>query len=153
MSEGIAQITSVRYIGDQKLDVMWTNRRTLTVDFAEPISRLKGLRSLRNPAIFARAHVGEGAWSIEWADEIDMAASKVLEMGLAQVGEANTVQFMRWLWRNELSLNAAAEALGMSRRPIAYYSSGEQEVPQYVTLACIGWEAQRQSQDRRAAVG
>jgi Protein of unknown function (DUF2442) len=152
MSEGNAQITSVRYVGDHKLDVMWTNRRTLTVDFAEPISRLKGLRSLRNPALFARAHVGEGGWSIEWDDEVDMAAGKVLEMGLEQVGDANTVVFMRWLWRNELSLNAAAEALGMSRRQIAYYSSGEQEVPQYVALACIGWEAQHQSPDRRAVV-
>ncbi len=152
MSEGNARIVSVRYIGGYKLDVTWTNRRTLTVDFAEPIARLKGLRSLRSPAIFARAHVGEEGWSIEWDDETDMAASKVLEMGLERVGDANTVEFMRWLWRNELSLNAAAEALGMSRRQIAYYSSGEQEVPRYVALACIGWEEQRKSQDRRAAV-
>jgi hypothetical protein len=74
-------------------------------------------------------------------------------MGLEQVGDANTVVFMRWLWRNELSLNAAAEAPGMSRRQIAYYSSGEQEVPQCVALACIGWEVQHQSPDRRAVVG
>jgi hypothetical protein len=141
MSQGNAQIASVRYSKDYKLDVTWSNRRTLTVDFSEPIFRLKGLRPIRDTAAFARAHVGEGGYSVEWSDEIDMAASKILEMGLEQIGDANAVEFLRWLWRNELSLNDAANALGMSRRQIAYYSSGEQNVPRYVALACIGWEA------------
>jgi hypothetical protein len=41
----------------------------------------------------------------------------------------------------------------MFRRQIAYYASGEQEVPQYVALACIGWKSQRRLQDRQAVVG
>jgi predicted transcriptional regulator len=40
-----------------------------------------------------------------------------------------------------LSLNKAAEALGISRRMVAYYSNGEKAVPKAILLACRGWEA------------
>jgi hypothetical protein len=42
-----------------------------------------------------------------------------------------------------VSLEAAAEALGLSLRQIAYYASGEHEIPRTVRLACKGWEAER----------
>jgi hypothetical protein len=41
-------------------------------------------------------------------------------------------------------LKEAAEALGLSRRQVAYYASGEHEVPRTVLLACKGWEVERQ---------
>jgi transcriptional regulator with XRE-family HTH domain len=44
-----------------------------------------------------------------------------------------------------LSLSQAAEALGLSRRQVAYYASGEHPVPRTVLLACKGWEAERQA--------
>jgi hypothetical protein len=42
--------------------------------------------------------------------------------------------------RNKLTLDAAAKALGMSRRMLAYYRNGEKPIPKYVWLACLGWE-------------
>jgi hypothetical protein len=42
-------------------------------------------------------------------------------------------------------LTAAAEALGLSRRQVAYYASGEHVVPRTVLLACKGWEVERQA--------
>ena len=45
--------------------------------------------------------------------------------------------------RHELSLDAAAEALGISRRMLAYYRSREKPIPKTVGLAMLGWEAQR----------
>jgi hypothetical protein len=48
-------------------------------------------------------------------------------------------------WRNGLSLTNAAEALGRSRRQVAYYASGEHEVPRTVLLACKGWEAEQRA--------
>jgi transcriptional regulator with XRE-family HTH domain len=53
------------------------------------------------------------------------------------------VDFIRWRWKHGLSLSAAAEALGLSRRQVAYYASGEHEVPRTVLLACKGWEAEQ----------
>jgi hypothetical protein len=40
-------------------------------------------------------------------------------------------------------LTDAAEALGLSRRQVAYYASSERVVPRTVLLACKGWEVER----------
>lgn len=39
----------------------------------------------------------------------------------------------------------SAEALGLSWRQVAYYASGEHEVPRTVLLACKGWEAEQRA--------
>jgi len=41
---------------------------------------------------------------------------------------------------NDLTIDAAAVALGVSRRMLAYYRSGSKPVPRTVALACLGWE-------------
>jgi hypothetical protein len=51
--------------------------------------------------------------------------------------------FRRWIDANDLTLDGAANALGPSRRTIAYYLSGEQPVPKTVKLATIGYGRQR----------
>jgi hypothetical protein len=117
------------------------NDKTLTVDLNEPVHRLKGLRPLRDRAVFARADVGEGGHSIVWPGGADMGADRLWELALEQNGRADAVEFIRWRWKHGLSLTAAAEALGLSRRQVAYYASGEHEVPRTVLLACKGWEA------------
>ncbi len=55
----------------------------------------------------------------------------------------DAVEFLRWRWRYGLSLSQAAEALGISRRQLAYYASGKHVVPRTVLLACKGWEAEQ----------
>jgi transcriptional regulator with XRE-family HTH domain len=42
--------------------------------------------------------------------------------------------------RHGLTLDRAAEALGLSRRTVAYYRSGEQRVPKTVTPATEGYD-------------
>lgn len=42
-------------------------------------------------------------------------------MALEQNGRADAAAFIRWRWRNRLSLSKAAETLGLSRRMVAYY--------------------------------
>jgi predicted transcriptional regulator len=69
-------------------------------------------------------------------------------MALEQNGHADAAEFIRWRWKHGLSLTAAAEALGLSRRTVAYYVSAEQEVPRTVLLALKGWE----QEERRSAV-
>ncbi len=73
-----------------------------------------------------------------------MGADTLWHYALEQSGRADAVEFIRWRWRNGLSLTGAAEALGLSRRQVAYYGSGEHEVPRTVLLACKGWEVERQ---------
>jgi hypothetical protein len=146
MSETKAvRIASVKYEGDYTLRLRWVNGKTMPLDLSEPIHRLKGMRSLRDTAVFARAAKGDGGHSVIWPGEIDMGADRLWEMTLEQNGHLDTVEFIRWRWRYGLSLNDAAEALGLSRRQVAYYASGERPVPRTVLLACKGWEAERHS--------
>ena len=109
------------------------------------IRLLKGMRPLRDTAAFALACIGEGGHSVMWPGEIDMGAARLLELALEQNGRADAVEFIRWRWKHGLSLTDAAEALGLSRRQVAYYASGEHEVPRTVLLACKGWEVERQA--------
>ena len=109
------------------------------------MGRLKGMRPLRDTALFALAGVGEGGHSVVWPGEIDMGAVRLLELAIEQNGRADAVEFIRWRWKHGLSLTDAAEALGLSRRQVAYYASGEHEVPRTVLLACKGWEVERQA--------
>ena len=139
------RIADVKYKGDYTLRLRWANDKALTVDLREPVFRLKGMRSLRDTAAFALAGVGEGGHSVVWPGEIDMGAARLLEMALVQNGRADAVEFIRWRWKYGLSLTDAAEALGLSRRQVAYYASGEHEVPRTVLLACKGWEVEREA--------
>jgi uncharacterized protein YbdZ (MbtH family) len=139
------RVASVKHAGDYALRIHWTNGRELSVDLREPVLRLKGLRPLRDSALFARASIGEGGHSIAWPGDLDMGAGRLWEMALEQNGRPDAVEFIRWRWRHGLSLTAAAEALGLSRRQVAYYASGEHEVPRTVLLACKGWEVEKQA--------
>lgn len=152
MNADNVRVNGVHYAGDYKLDVGFSpNWHTRTVDLRESIYRLKGLKPLRDRKIFARAAVGEGGYSIVWPGDLDMSASRVLEMALEQAGHADVVEFIRWRWRNGLSLTEAAEALGLSRRQVAYYASGDRDVPRTVLLACRGWEAERSRKTHKQA--
>ena len=131
-----------------QLIVRWTNNQEMTVNLEEPVYRLKGLRPLRTQAVFARAAVGEDGGSVAWPGNIDMGADRLWEMALEQNGHADAAEFIRWRWKHGLSLTAAAEALGLSRRTVAYYVSGEQEVPRTVLLALKGWE----QEERKSAI-
>jgi transcriptional regulator with XRE-family HTH domain len=48
--------------------------------------------------------------------------------------------FRAWMARHGLTRDRAAEALGLSRRTVGYYLSGEQPVPKTVMLATEGYD-------------
>jgi hypothetical protein len=78
------RIASVKHAGECKLHLRWVNGKTMTVDLSEPVHRLKGLRTLRDGSIFARAERGEDGHSIVWPGEIDMGAARLWKMSLEQ---------------------------------------------------------------------
>lgn len=137
------RVTGVKSVRDYVLTISFMKGRTFKVDLRDFVQRLKGLRPLRDAATFARAEVGEGGFSIVWPGDLDVGADRLYEMALEQNGRADAAAFIRWRWRNKLSLSKAAETLGVSRRMVAYYESGEQEVPRTVLLALKGWEVEQ----------
>lgn len=51
--------------------------------------------------------------------------------------------FNTWMHRNGLSLSTAAQALGLSRRMVSDYRTGQKSIPRAIWLAYLGWEATR----------
>ena len=66
-------------------------------------------------------------------------------MSRQQAGLPTASEFNDWMQRNGLSLQTAADSLGMTRRMIAHYRTGSRPIPKVVGLACTGWEVQRKS--------
>lgn len=137
------RVAGVRAMDGCKLRIRWVSGATTDVDLRKVVFGLKGLRPMRDRAVFMQAVMGEGGHSVTWPGELDLGADRLWEMSLEQNGRADAAEFLRWRWRHGLSLSAAADALGLSRRMVAYYASGGREVPRTVLLACKGWESER----------
>ena len=84
-------------------------------------------------------------------DNLALASDNLRALALEQAGEYSHQQVVVWMLRHRLSLDAAAGALGISRRMLAYYRSGEKPIPKTVGLAMLGWEAQQSGFDYEAA--
>jgi uncharacterized protein YbdZ (MbtH family) len=146
INEGkLHRMTSVKWIGEHTVRLRFERGKTFSVDLKGLVQHAKGLRSLRDATAFARVTVGEGGHSIAWPGDLDIGADTLWELALEQAGRADAVEFIRWRWKHGLSLTAAAEALGLSRRQVAYYASGEHVVPRTVLLACKGWEGEQRA--------
>jgi DNA-binding XRE family transcriptional regulator len=85
---------------------------------------------------FASLTVGEYGAHVAWSDEIDMAATTLWRLAQQQSGATITAQaFRRWRERKAYTLDTAAQALGVSRRIVAYYDRGTRPIPRTVALA------------------
>jgi len=61
-----------------------------------------------------------------------------------QAGEIMpAMAFRAWIQRHGMTLDTAAEALGLSRRTIAHYLSVEQVIPKTVMLATEGYDGRK----------
>jgi hypothetical protein len=97
----------------------------------------------------AAPSIDDWGHSLIWADGSEIGADRLWLETLTALGRDDARHFLEWRLRNALSLAKAAEALGIARRTVAYYSNGDRPVPKTVLLACKGWEASPEM--RRAA--
>jgi predicted DNA-binding transcriptional regulator AlpA len=117
----------------------------MAVDLTETISRIPALAPLKDATLFAQAHIDEWGLSVVWLQgELDLAGDNLRAEAVEQHGGYSHERIWNWMHRNGLSLDSAAESLGISRRMLAYYRSGQKPVPRHIWLACVGWEAERQ---------
>lgn len=123
------------------LTILWRSGKQTKVDIAEYLNS-PGYEKLKAPAFFATAVVEEWGHGVEWAEgEIGIDADTLYRLGKEQAGLAFPVsEFNEWMKRNGLSLSAAANALGITRRTVVYYHGGYKPIPIYIKLACLGWE-------------
>jgi hypothetical protein len=127
--------------GSSILTILWRSGKQTRVDIAEYLNS-PGYEKLKEPTFFVSAVVEEWGHGVEWAKgEIGIDADSLYRLGKEQAGQAFPVsEFNAWMERNGLSLSAAANALGITRRTIVYYHGGYKPIPIYIKLACLGWE-------------
>ena len=121
------------------LALQWSDGTKAILDLMK-LLKGKPLRSLREPEVFVRARIGEWGHSVEWPSGIDLSAEALWLETLSVTGHQDAREFLEWRLRHGLSLSKTADALGLSRRMVAYYSNGEKTVPRPILLACKGWE-------------
>ncbi|OLN28480.1 hypothetical protein DVDV_1623 [Desulfovibrio sp. DV] len=128
--------------------VVWADGFAAEVDLSEPIKRFAAYAALAAPERFARVAVGEDGWTLDFGDDLEMPTDHVRLLALAQAGEIMPAQqFTQWRKRHHLTLAAAAKALGLAPRTVAYYDKGERLIPKTVGLACLGYDAVHKGQE------
>jgi DNA-binding XRE family transcriptional regulator len=128
---------------DLTLTIKWNTGEETLVDVSGIINSFRLYAPLRqSPKLFRRARVGEHGADIVWADDLDMSNDTLWRLAREQSGATMTAEaFRRWRARRAYTLDAAARALGLSRRIIAYYEKGERPIPRVVALATRALEA------------
>lgn len=134
------RLQAVEALEPYRLRTSWSTGEVVVVDVESVLRGIPALAHLLEPEVFAKAHLAEWGHGIEWFDA-ELGADNVYAWGKEQAGEVSHQMFDRWMHRNGLSLNTAAEALGLSRRMVSYYRTAHKSIPRAIWLACLGWEA------------
>ena len=141
-TDAMRTIERVTPAGGALVKLAWSDGATAEVDLAPWLAK-PAFAALRDPAEFAAVQIGDWGHSLVWPSGVEAGADALWLETLSATRRADTRAFLEWRQRHGLSLTGAAEALGLSRRMVAYYSNGEKPVPKTVLLACRGWEMTR----------
>ena len=136
------KLQTVDSLTPYRLRTTWSTGEVLEADVESVLRKVPELEKLLDPKVFATAHLAEWGHGIEWFDS-ELGADNVYAWAKEQAGEVSHQMFDTWMHRNGLSLNTAAEALGISRRMVSYYRTAQKPIPRAIWLACLGWEATR----------
>lgn len=136
------KLQSVEALQPYRLRTTWSTGEVLEVDVEPVLRKIPVLANLLEPAVFANAHLAEWGHGVEWFDA-ELGADNVYAWAKEQAGEVSHQMFDAWMYRNGLSLNTAADGLGISRRMVSYYRTAQKSIPRAIWLACLGWEATR----------
>jgi DNA-binding transcriptional regulator YiaG len=140
-------------LADQKqfvLYVEWNNGSENRIDISNIINTFRVYTPLRHShELFQKAQLGEygtdivwqGNWDKDGVDEIDISAQTLWRLCQEQTGMTMSPDgFKTWRENKSYTLDAAATALGLSRRMVAYYEQGAKPIPRIVALATRGLE-------------
>ena len=136
-------ITKVTVLANHHLALTFADDAVFELDLLPLIKQYKALAPLKDAATFAKISLSEGGYSLQWFNgEVELAGDNLRAKAIEQAGGYSHELVWNWMSRNKLSLTQAAEAIGISRRMLAYYRSGEREIPKTVALAMIGWKTE-----------
>jgi DNA-binding transcriptional regulator YiaG len=119
------------------LRIRWDKADESRVDVSGIVETFRVYEPLRrSPELFAQVRLGEHGADVVWSDDIDMSADTLWRLTQEQTGATMSPDaFKNWRERQAYTLDAAARALGLSRRMVAYYEQGAKPIPRVVALA------------------
>ena len=141
----------------RRLTIHWKHGAVTTKDLRADIASRPIFAALENAKTFARVRVLDGGYAIGWPrTEIAFAADGLwYETHPRELPWSDAVMtpadFKHWMRAESLSLTTTAALLGLSRRTIAYYVSGERTIPRVVFLACMAVASSRKRPRRAVA--
>ncbi len=137
------KILSVQVGAGHFLLIGWEGGTESEIDLTPWLRGNALLSPLLDRELFARAEMGEFGGTVAWEGErFEIDALHLGYLELEQEGVPVTPEaFRRWRERGGLTLDGAAEALGVSRRMVAYYEAGTHFVPRHIGLACKGFDS------------
>ncbi|HEV7690977.1 MAG TPA: helix-turn-helix transcriptional regulator [Hyphomonadaceae bacterium] len=139
----VGKLKSVSIGGANALDLVWDDGHEARIGLWSIIAGHKGLTGIKPAKAFAQVKLSKDKWSVEWPGGIDFGATQLRRWADEQAGDVMPVaDFRAWMEEHRLTLESAAKGLGLSRRMVAYYASGEKPIPRTVMLATKGWSAQ-----------
>ncbi|AJC45911.1 DUF2442 domain-containing protein [Xanthomonas sacchari] len=138
-------ITKVKAVAARELALTFADGFTCTVDLSEVLASHPSLKKARLPHVFHKVSLDEWQRGVifDGNDELALASDNLRALAIEQAGDYSHQQIIAWMHRHDMTLDSAAEALGLSRRMLAYYRSGEKPVPKSIGLAMLGWEAEQ----------
>lgn len=141
-------LVGVEALPQYRLRLSYADGQTFEVDLADWVKNTKPLAQLQDAGLFAQAKIGFHGHCVEWIeDELDLGADNLRNLAIEQAGGIGHERIWNWLYETGLTLEQAAQALGISRRMLIYYRDGEKAIPRAIWLACLGWEATRPQGD------
>jgi len=125
------------------LRLVWQDEGESLVDVSGMIGAFRLYAPLRESReMFRQVRLGEHGTDVVWSDDIDMSADTLWRLAQEQTGATMTPDAFRlWRERKAYTLDQAAQALGVSRRMVAYYERGNRPIPRIVALATRGLDA------------
>ena len=135
-TDRMRSIEAAQACGHDRLWLRWSDGSEAEIALGPKVRAALG-----DAAHFASVTLGDWGHSVEWPNGIELGADSLWLEVLTALGRDDARQFLEWRLHNSLSLSKAAEALGLSRRTVAYYSNGDRPVPKAILLACKGFDA------------
>ena len=141
-------IKSVVATAPCRLTVTFGDEVTMDIELSVIVAQNKTLSPLCDSELFQKAKIGEFGYEIVWNDDLSLSGDNLRAEAVEQCGGISHERIWNWMHRNRLTLDTASEALGISRRMLAYYRNGEKPIPRHIWLACLGWEKCKGEDDR-----
>lgn len=135
------RLTKAKALKNSCLKVTYADGMDFNVDLSGWIKSSSFLKPLQDQSLFSSAKLSKLGRAVEFGKgEIDLAADNLRNLAIEQSGGIGHERIWNWMHENNLTLDSAAEVLGISRRMLAYYRNGEKPIPRHIWLACVGWE-------------